>query len=260
VQSDNGSEFFGNLQEYLSAEGIKQIFSRPYRPTTQAHVERVNGTIKQRVARHMEENDTRTYLPVLQDLVSSYNNSVHGTTKLTPEQAFNDPAARSWVRERVEKQALSSTKGRKVPPLAVGDRVRVAERTKDEIRRELSQLGRRSLLPQWSREVYTVKSVSQPKAKPGRPVVQANTEQYRLRESSSVYKRHDLQRVEGPVVPRAGRQRRARPRPPGGAAVDDEDDEEDAAPPPPPPGRRPRRHAAVAGANQRAILHALGVL
>ena len=169
VQSDNGAEFLGGLQDYLSDEDIKQVFSRPYRPTTQAHVERVNGTIKARVARHMEEHDTKTYLPVLQDLVDSYNNTVHGTTKLTPQQAFHDQNTRGWVKERVEKQALASTKGRRMLPLRVGDKVRVAERTRDEIRRELSQLGRRSLLPQWSRAIYTIKNVSQPRDKPGRP-------------------------------------------------------------------------------------------
>ena len=40
VQTDNGSEFLGELDEYLKKRGIEHYFSYPKSPKTNAHVER----------------------------------------------------------------------------------------------------------------------------------------------------------------------------------------------------------------------------
>ncbi|GAB6077294.1 hypothetical protein JCM12825_21720 [Desulfurobacterium crinifex] len=40
VQTDNGSEFLGELDEYLRKRGIEHYFSYPKSPKTNAHVER----------------------------------------------------------------------------------------------------------------------------------------------------------------------------------------------------------------------------
>ena len=46
VQTDNGSEFLGELEEYLREKGIEHYFSYPKSPKTNAHVEKFIQTIE----------------------------------------------------------------------------------------------------------------------------------------------------------------------------------------------------------------------
>ena len=56
IQSDNGGEFKDEVSRLLAERGIKQIFSEPFKPTTQGLIERFNGTLKR--ARHLSAHDT----------------------------------------------------------------------------------------------------------------------------------------------------------------------------------------------------------
>ncbi|SMO51966.1 Integrase core domain-containing protein, partial [Balnearium lithotrophicum] len=46
VQTDNGSEFIGELEDYLKERGIEHYFSYPRSPKTNAHVERFIQTVE----------------------------------------------------------------------------------------------------------------------------------------------------------------------------------------------------------------------
>lgn len=84
---DRGTELKNALfQEYLRGQGIKLL--HPFSEQKAAHVERVNRTLQNMIYRYMSEMQTRTYIPVLQLIVESYNNRPHRSIdKLTPEEA-----------------------------------------------------------------------------------------------------------------------------------------------------------------------------
>lgn len=75
VQSDNGSEFLGEFDTYLSAMQIEHRFSYPRCPKINSCVERYNRTIKDEfVAQHLEViHDLRLFRERLADYLIFYN-------------------------------------------------------------------------------------------------------------------------------------------------------------------------------------------
>lgn len=47
VQTDNGSEFLGDLDQYLQSQGIKHLFTYPHSPRVNGVIERFNRTIQE---------------------------------------------------------------------------------------------------------------------------------------------------------------------------------------------------------------------
>ena len=47
MQTDNGSEFLGELDRYLKEKGIEQYFSYPRTPKTNSNVERLIRSIEE---------------------------------------------------------------------------------------------------------------------------------------------------------------------------------------------------------------------
>lgn len=84
---DRGKEFVNRqVQTFLSSENI-MLLHPSSRMIKAAVVERVNRSLKSLLTRYCLENRTRVYLPVLPDLVSSYNNRFHRTLQMSPMQA-----------------------------------------------------------------------------------------------------------------------------------------------------------------------------
>ena len=50
-------------------------------------LERFNRTIKEKIFRHFSANNTRKCVDVLDLLVDQYNNTIHSSIKLTPNEA-----------------------------------------------------------------------------------------------------------------------------------------------------------------------------
>lgn len=87
LQSDNGPEFRNEHMDTLCERWeIKQRHGRPYKPSTQGAVERVNQTIKQAIEKYLLQQGAgaKRYIDVLHFLVFSYNTTQHSTTKYTP--------------------------------------------------------------------------------------------------------------------------------------------------------------------------------
>ena len=50
-------------------------------------IERFNRTIKEKMFMYFCDNNTRTYVDVLDLLVDQYNNTIHSSIKMTPKEA-----------------------------------------------------------------------------------------------------------------------------------------------------------------------------
>ena len=84
IHTDMGAEFESNLfKEMCRLLGVKKTRTNPYRPQSDAVVERFNRTLKQMLSIFCHENkhDWDVYLPYL---MFAYRSSVHASTKHTP--------------------------------------------------------------------------------------------------------------------------------------------------------------------------------
>ena len=83
LQTDKGKEFLNkDVQNKLAKFGVKHFVTE--NDTKASMVERFNRTLKTKMFRWFEENDTKRYIDVLPELLHSYNHSRHRTIGMRP--------------------------------------------------------------------------------------------------------------------------------------------------------------------------------
>lgn len=83
LQTDDGKEFLSSVvQRYLKDRNI--IFFTVKSDKKAAIAERMVRTLKDKIWRYMHEKHTKKYIDVLQDLVSSYNETFHKAIQMAP--------------------------------------------------------------------------------------------------------------------------------------------------------------------------------
>jgi transposase InsO family protein len=121
--TDKGTEFTNQtVQKYLKQQNIRHRL--PQSDLKCAGVERVNKTIQNKIYRYMTENNTRRYIDKLDDLVTSYNSSIHRTIKMSPFDA-EKPENGLWVLDRLRVFYNRGSEFQKAPKFRVGDIVRI---------------------------------------------------------------------------------------------------------------------------------------
>lgn len=143
VQSDDGKEFWNHkMQNFFKSKNIVHFSTKS--EIKAGVVERFHRTLKNKMWRYFTHKNTYKYIDVLQDFVSSYNNTIHGTLKMRPAEVIR----------KNEKLALRNlygdlwTKPRKLKfKFNVGDKVRISI--------EKGAFGR-GYLGNWSEEIFTV--------------------------------------------------------------------------------------------------------
>ena len=88
ILSDNGPEFRGGpFHDLLQRYGIAHDNSVPYVPSTNGAVERLNQTLRSRLAT-VCHNDTRNWDKKLFEVIAQYNRSPHSETQKAPADFF----------------------------------------------------------------------------------------------------------------------------------------------------------------------------
>merc|ERR1712002_251379 len=83
MQTDKGSEFTNRIvQAFLKKKTIDFFVTE--NETKASIVERFNRTLKEKMWKYFTHRNTVKYMPVLQKLVTSYNNSYHRSIKTKP--------------------------------------------------------------------------------------------------------------------------------------------------------------------------------
>ena len=149
--SDQGSEFKGQpFKTLLRDNGIKQIFGgnsihAPY-------AERFNRTFQNIIYKYMTEYNTKKFVPKIQDLLSSYNNRIHRSIKMTPNQAELPQNQKIlYIRavkrfNHVEEKHLNRT-----PKFKIGDYVR---------KKNLKNRMTRGYKEGWSTNIYKITAIN----------------------------------------------------------------------------------------------------
>lgn len=112
LNTDKGTEFVNaTFSQFMKK--MKINFYTAENPDTKAcFAERVIRTIKEKLFRYMTHNNTNRYIDALQDIVTSYNYSVHGSTKMKPAEvnADNEDIVRQQLSAKRDKDRKSASK------------------------------------------------------------------------------------------------------------------------------------------------------
>lgn len=192
IQSDRGSEFTSaEWKQVMVKYNVKSIYSRAYTPQSQGCVERTNRTIKAAIHQHFTFTGAQKYIDTLEEIVSNYNHSLHGTTKQMPVQV-NSGAKESAViagnNIKLHAKKLIDEEACLFSDLAVGDYVRIHIDTTAESRKDTFK---KRYVPQWSREVYQISSIFKPRK-------EFSEHAYYVKGKSNQYRRDELQKVPPP--------------------------------------------------------------
>lgn len=144
LQTDDGKEFFNShFQSML--KGYKINHYKTYNQEIKASlVERLQRTIKSKMFRYFTHTGSYRYLDVLQDLVSSYNNTVHSSTNLKPIAVTTKNQEEIWQTIYNPDEPLPPSKKYK---FEIGGKVRVSK---------YSTIFAKGYLPNWSEEIFTI--------------------------------------------------------------------------------------------------------
>lgn len=143
IQADQGKEFFNShVLEYLKQKGIKLFYTSS--DTKSAIVERFNRTLKERMYRYFTNYNTKSYLPILDQLIDSYNNTKHSAIGIAPNQVSKRNEKLVWdfqYKKYIQKY------GSKPFTYKIGDVVRISK-----VKKEF----RKGYLPKFVEEYFKI--------------------------------------------------------------------------------------------------------
>ena len=144
VQTDQGKEFENREIANLFGEHNIELFSvkSAYKA---AIVERFNRTLKTKLWRYFTMTLKEKWTHVLQDVVESYNKSVHRSIGKKPIDVTHENADELRNDEREEKNVKEKN------DIKVGDSVRISK---------VKSIFAKGYLPNWTEELFTVVSIN----------------------------------------------------------------------------------------------------
>lgn len=148
LRHDEGGEFRGvHFRQMLKEEGIPNIIA--YGAVKSNYIERFFRTFQKKYYRYAYHNTTEKFVDIVQDIVKSYNNSVHSSTKIKPAEVGVHNTLELY--DRVYTPILQRrAQERAEPVFSIGQLVRISL-FKDKFKRGYTQ--------DWSEEVFEVWSV-----------------------------------------------------------------------------------------------------
>ena len=140
LQTDKGTEFLNANVKKLLKDTDTSLWLSENDDVKAALVERFNRTLKDRMYKYFTANNTKKWIDVLPKLVANYNNTVHSSIKMKP----NDVRKQDEIRIARLLYPPSKTKSFK---FEIGDLVRISKTKK---------AFRKGYLPNWSTEIFKV--------------------------------------------------------------------------------------------------------
>ena len=160
LRTDQGSEYKNKeFKRLLEQEKIDHIFT--YYETKANYAERVIKTIKLKIFKYFTNKETNRWIDILSDLTNGYNNSIHRSINMSPQDAQKSDPYKVWVNQyaninypksyfsaqKIKKNVISGVHGKKKFKYNISDRVKIPY-MKKTFDREYSE--------KWSGEIFTV--------------------------------------------------------------------------------------------------------
>ena len=159
LQTDKGSEFLNRACQKLLKEHNVQFYTLNSELKASV-VERFNRTIREKMWRYFTYTNKKRYIEILDDLVSSYNNSFHRSIKYKPIEVNEKNRDKVWLnlygfrRSTHNANDLNSYRLK----FQVNDKVRISKNKKT---------FEKGYTPNWTQEIFIVDKI---KLRRDRPV------------------------------------------------------------------------------------------
>ena len=142
--TDKGKEFYNrDLKQLLLEHGI-DLYSTENEEKSSV-VERWNRTMKERMFKYFSANSTRSYLPILDDLVRQYNTTRHSSIKMTPVDA-----SLKKHEAKVYWNLYGDLPPMQAPKFRIGEKVRITKK---------KGVFEKGYTPRWTEEVFEISQV-----------------------------------------------------------------------------------------------------
>ena len=181
IQTDDGKEFlYGGMQDYLKENNIGFFTLKSDKKAALA--ERMVRTLKEKVWRYMHERHTRRYIDVLQDLVSSYNETYHNSIKRAPVEVTvkNEGEVLRTLYESTWNPRKGLKKEREIAK--VGEFVRISK---------VKGVFKKGYVGNWTEEIFVVDKVI-----PSFPHVLYKLKDWGGEEIDGSFYKHEIQVVD----------------------------------------------------------------
>ena len=141
LQTDKGTEFTNRVFQKFLRESDVHFFTTHNEETKASIVERFNRTLKTKMWKYFTHRETLTYLDALNDMVESYNRTVHRSIGMPPAEV-------TWANQTtVSKRLYGKTGSSPKCKFDLGDRVRLVKS---------KRTFKKGYLPNWTEELFTV--------------------------------------------------------------------------------------------------------
>ena len=142
IMTDQGTEFLNRHFRALMKEEDIELYNT-YNETKASIVERLIRTLKTKMWRYFTAKKTLRYIDTLQDLVYSYNHSVHRSIKVKPAEVRTENEKQVWHTLYHNHTVKKSPKYK----FKVGDQVRISK---------IKGKFEKGYLPNFSKEIFTI--------------------------------------------------------------------------------------------------------
>ena len=143
IESDRGSEFYNSIfQNFLKSKNI-QHFSR-YTDKGPSIAEKVIRTVRNLLKKPVFLAVNADWISELLSVVKKYNNTIHHSTKMTPNHASKK------VNEKLVYSNLQDRRAKQIPKFILGQLVRTAD---------IKQVFSKGDSTNWSYKLYTITEV-----------------------------------------------------------------------------------------------------
>ena len=142
IITDRGAEFQLDFKNFINRKKITHIYGAPQSATTQAVVERVNRTMRNKIRNLFVKTGKFEWVKFLPDIVENYNNQIHSTTGYSPNDLWwdkNTPLTREQLSKSKDMKISDfSTKEDKIIKVAYKNRLRLEKFIKDKPVKQLN--------------------------------------------------------------------------------------------------------------------------
>ena len=175
IQKDNGTEFQGELNDWMTQHNIKPINTLSYTPTANGLIENMNGQLRKILREFMLRNNNLHWRQYLQQACDVKNSQRNGTTKQFPNKLWraghpnnNMPVnvgniplndiQRIRAKRNTDARIRREIAKNKAPLYRNGDIVRVKMTALfSDLRRKVKEGKKKEIIVQYSPAVYRVK-------------------------------------------------------------------------------------------------------
>lgn len=141
LQTDKGKEFLNTQFQTMLKKYKIDHYVTENQEIKASLVERLQRTIKTRLFRYFTHSNSYRYVDVIQNLIKSYNDTIHSGIGMKPNEVNYENQEELWQELYYEPEMSTKFK------FDIGDRVRISK---------YSTVFGKGYLPLWSEEVFTI--------------------------------------------------------------------------------------------------------